>query len=240
MVLQDVKERILEFLAIRKLRLDRKDEAKAPSDDKIRREREGVILCFVVRPELARRPLDNPLRARWIASLYGPRWAVYGMRRRSGVIAVRILVRCRGESCRLSGGSSRRTQCLCWMKLINSLSTFMATRPRPCWKYLTRSKTPSFVTITLKSPIDLSQVFFITTANTLETIPGPLRDRMEIIFLSGYTESEKIAIANGYLIPRQIRENSLRENEVTFTDDSLRKSSVNIPGKQVFEIWNGK
>jgi len=75
----------------------------------------------------------------------------------------------------------------------------------------------------LEVAYDLSQVFFITTANTLETIPGPLRDRMEIIFLSGYTESEKIAIANGYLIPRQIRENSLRENEVTFTDESLRK-----------------
>src|SRR5690349_6773237 len=75
----------------------------------------------------------------------------------------------------------------------------------------------------LEVAYDLSQVFFITTANTLETIPGPLRDRMEIIFLSGYTESEKIAIANGYLIPRQIRENSLRESEVTFTDDSLRK-----------------
>ena len=75
----------------------------------------------------------------------------------------------------------------------------------------------------LEVAFDLSQVFFITTANTLETIPGPLRDRMEIIFLSGYTESEKIAIANGYLIPRQIRENSLRENEVSFTDESLRK-----------------
>jgi ATP-dependent Lon protease len=75
----------------------------------------------------------------------------------------------------------------------------------------------------LEVAYDLSQVFFITTANTLETIPGPLRDRMEIIFLSGYTESEKIAIANGYLIPRQIRENSLRETEVTFTDESLRK-----------------
>jgi ATP-dependent Lon protease len=75
----------------------------------------------------------------------------------------------------------------------------------------------------LEVAYDLSQVFFITTANTLETIPGPLRDRMEIIFLSGYTESEKIAIARGYLIPRQIRENSLRENEVTFSDDALRK-----------------
>ncbi|HSD84050.1 MAG TPA: endopeptidase La, partial [Anaerolineae bacterium] len=75
----------------------------------------------------------------------------------------------------------------------------------------------------LEVAYDLSQVFFITTANTLETIPGPLRDRMEIIFLSGYTESEKIAIATGYLIPRQIRENSLHEDEITFTDDALRK-----------------
>jgi ATP-dependent Lon protease len=75
----------------------------------------------------------------------------------------------------------------------------------------------------LEVAFDLSQVFFITTANTLETIPGPLRDRMEIIYLSGYTENEKISIAKGYLIPRQIRENSLRENEITFTDEALRK-----------------
>jgi ATP-dependent Lon protease len=75
----------------------------------------------------------------------------------------------------------------------------------------------------LEVAFDLSQVFFITTANTLETIPGPLRDRMEIIYLSGYTENEKISIAKGYLIPRQIRENSLRENEVKFQDEALRK-----------------
>ena len=75
----------------------------------------------------------------------------------------------------------------------------------------------------LEVPFDLSQVFFITTANTLETIPGPLRDRMEIIFLSGYTESEKTAIAKGYLIPRQIRENSLHDDEVTFQEPSLQK-----------------
>ncbi len=75
----------------------------------------------------------------------------------------------------------------------------------------------------LEVAFDLSQVFFITTANTLETIPGPLRDRMEIIYLSGYTENEKIAIAKGYLIPRQIRENGLHEDEIKFTDDALRK-----------------
>ncbi|HQV95900.1 MAG TPA: magnesium chelatase domain-containing protein, partial [Anaerolineales bacterium] len=75
----------------------------------------------------------------------------------------------------------------------------------------------------LEVAYDLSQVFFITTANTLETIPGPLLDRMEIIALSGYTEKEKIAIAKGYLIPRQIRENSLRVKEISFTDDALQK-----------------
>jgi ATP-dependent Lon protease len=75
----------------------------------------------------------------------------------------------------------------------------------------------------LEVAFDLSQVFFITTANTLETIPGPLRDRMEIIYISGYTENEKIAIAKGYLVPRQIRENSLHPNEIKFKDEALRK-----------------
>jgi len=69
---------------------------------------------------------------------------------------------------------------------------------------------------------DLSQVMFITTANTLETIPGPLRDRMEIIPLSSYTEGDKLAIAKGYLIPRQLRENGLRKNEVKFGIDAIR------------------
>jgi ATP-dependent Lon protease len=74
----------------------------------------------------------------------------------------------------------------------------------------------------LEVAYDLSQVFFITTANTLETVPGPLRDRMEIIYLSGYTENEKVAIAKGYLVPRQIRENSLRPKEVIFKDEALK------------------
>jgi ATP-dependent Lon protease len=73
----------------------------------------------------------------------------------------------------------------------------------------------------LEVMFDLSQVMFITTANTLETIPGPLRDRMEIIRLAGYTEGEKMAIARGYLIPRQVRENGLRTEEVAFSDEAL-------------------
>ncbi|MGD0174435.1 MAG: S16 family serine protease, partial [Anaerolineales bacterium] len=73
----------------------------------------------------------------------------------------------------------------------------------------------------LEVAFDLSQVLFITTANQMETIPGPLIDRMEVISISSYTEREKAEIAKGYLIPRQIRENSLRPDEVHFTDDAL-------------------
>ena len=71
----------------------------------------------------------------------------------------------------------------------------------------------------LDVPFDLSQTIFISTANKLETIPGPLRDRMEIIQLSGYTEKEKLSIAQGYLVPRQIKENGLRPGEMSFTDE---------------------
>ncbi len=69
---------------------------------------------------------------------------------------------------------------------------------------------------------DLSDVIFITTANTLDTIPAPLRDRMEIIELEGYTEHEKLHIARGYLIPRQRRVNGLRKDEIHFTDEAIR------------------
>jgi ATP-dependent Lon protease len=74
----------------------------------------------------------------------------------------------------------------------------------------------------LEVAFDLSQVMFITTGNLLEPIPGPLRDRMEIIQLSGYTEGEKIEIAKGYLVPRQLRENWLLPDEVRFTTESLQ------------------
>jgi ATP-dependent Lon protease len=68
---------------------------------------------------------------------------------------------------------------------------------------------------------DLNEVLFITTANDLEPIPAPLRDRMEIIQLSGYTEQEKAAIAMQYLVPRQTRENGLRPSEISFTDEAI-------------------
>jgi ATP-dependent Lon protease len=70
-------------------------------------------------------------------------------------------------------------------------------------------------------PFDLSKVFFIATANQLQPIPMPLRDRMEIIQLAGYSDREKLNIAKQYLIPRQIKENGLSEDQLTITDDAI-------------------
>jgi ATP-dependent Lon protease len=74
----------------------------------------------------------------------------------------------------------------------------------------------------LDVPFDLSKVLFIATANTMETIPGPLRDRMEVIEIPGYTESDKLHIAKQYLVPRQLEANGLTAEHARFKDDALR------------------
>jgi ATP-dependent Lon protease len=74
----------------------------------------------------------------------------------------------------------------------------------------------------LDLPFDLSNVMFVTTANTLDTIPGPLRDRMEVIQLAGYTAEEKLQIAKRYLVPRQTERNGLTRSKLSFTDSGLK------------------
>ena len=221
--LQDVKERILEFLAIRKLRIDRKDEIKQPSDDKIRREREGVILCFVGPPGVGKTSLGQSIaramdRKFVRASLGGVRdeAEIRGHRRTYiGSMPGRILQALRRVESRNP---------VFMLDEIDKLTfDFHGDPASALLEVLDPEQNSEFRDNYLEVAYDLSQVFFITTANTLETIPGPLRDRMEIIYLSGYTENEKISIAKGYLIPRQIRENSLREKEVEFQEDALRK-----------------
>ncbi len=72
-------------------------------------------------------------------------------------------------------------------------------------------------------PFDLSRVVFIATANMLDTIPGPLRDRMEVISLAGYTEDEKLQIARRYLVRRQLEANGLAPEQAEIDDESLRR-----------------
>ena len=220
--LADVKDRILEFLAIRKLRIDRKDDKKEPSGDEIRREREGVILCFVGPPGVGKTSLGQSIaramERKFIrASLGGVRdeAEIRGHRRTYiGAMPGRILQ------------SLRRVDSKNPVFMLDEVDKltydFHGDPASALLEVLDPEQNSEFRDNYLEVSYDLSQVFFITTANTLETIPRPLLDRMELIFLSGYTENEKLAIARGYLIPRQIRENSLREGEITFTDDALK------------------
>lgn len=221
--LEDVKERILEFLAIRKLRLERKNDSKAPVEDKIRRDREGVILCFVGPPGVGKTSLGQS-----IARAMGRKFV------RASLGGVRDEAEIRGHRRTYIGSmpgrvlqSLRRIETRNPVFMLDEIDKltfdFHGDPASALLEVLDPEQNSEFRDNYLEVAYDLSQVFFITTANTLETIPGPLLDRMEIIFLSGYTEKEKIAIAKGYLIPRQIRENSLRTNEVKFTDDALQK-----------------
>ena len=225
--LQDVKERILEFLAIRKLRLERRDEVKLPTKDAIRREREGVILCFIGPPGVGKTSLGQSIaramdRKFIRVSLGGMRdeAEIRGHRRTYiGAMPGRILQALRRIESRNP---------VFMLDEVDKLTfDFHGDPASALLEVLDPEQNVDFRDNYLEVSYDLSQVFFITTANQLETIPAPLMDRMEIIHLSGYTESEKIAIAKGYLVPRQIRENSLHPNEVSFTRDAL-KTIINL------------
>ena len=221
--LEDVKERILEFLAIRKLRLERKDEIKEMPEDKIRREREGVILCFVGPPGVGKTSLGQSI-ARAMGrkfvriSLGGVRdeAEIRGHRRTYiGAMPGRILQALRRNE--------TRNPVFMMDEIDKLVFDFHGDPASALLEVLDPEQNSEFRDHYLEVSYDLSQIFFITTANSLETVPGPLRDRMEIIFLSGYTDKEKIAIAKGYLIPRQIRENGLRRKEIKFFDTALQK-----------------
>ncbi len=221
--LEDVKDRILEFLAVRKLRLDRKEEFKEPSSDHIRREREGVILCFIGPPGVGKTSLGQSIaramgRKFIRASLGGVRdeAEIRGHRRTYiGALPGRVLQ------------SLRRIESRNPVFMLDEVDKltfdFHGDPASALLEVLDPEQNSEFRDNYLEVAFDLSQVFFITTANTAETIPGPLYDRMEVIYLSGYTDNEKIAIAKGYLIPRQLRENGLRENELHFTDEALER-----------------
>lgn len=220
--LEDVKERLLEFLAVRKLRMERKEELeKLPEEDLIRKEREGVILCFVGPPGVGKTSLGRSI-ARALGrefvriSLGGVRdeAEIRGHRRTYiGALPGRILQALRRVESRNP---------VFMLDEVDKLGTdFRGDPASALLEVLDPEQNNEFRDHYLEVAFDLSQVMFITTANTLSTIPGPLRDRMEIIQISSYTEGEKVEIAKGYLIPRQLRENGLLADEVIFSEESI-------------------
>jgi ATP-dependent Lon protease len=220
--LKDVKQRILEYLAVRKLRLERKEEFnKKPSKDLIRKEREGVILCFIGPPGVGKTSLGQSIsramgRKFIRISLGGVRdeAEIRGHRRTYiGALPGRIIQAIRRVESRNP---------VFMMDEIDKLSfDFHGDPASALLEVLDPEQNNEFRDNYIEVPFDLSQVMFITTANSLETIPAPLLDRMEVIQLAGYTENEKIEIAKHYLIPRQLRENGLRANEIKFTPPAI-------------------
>jgi len=223
--LEDVKERILEYLAVRKLRLERNagGEEKAQVQDEIRREREGAILCFVGPPGVGKTSLGRSIaratgREFIRISLGGvhDEAEIRGHRRTYiGALPGRILQALRRVESRNP---------IFMMDEIDKLGRdFRGDPASALLEVLDPEQNSEFRDHYLEVAYDLSKVMFITTANWLDTIPSPLLDRMEVIRLSGYTEGEKVIIAKDYLIPRQIRDNSLREDEITFTEPAIRE-----------------
>ncbi|MBL8152613.1 MAG: endopeptidase La [Anaerolineae bacterium] len=221
--LKDIKERILEYLAVRKLRQERGVDAIEREDAyAIRRERRGAILCFVGPPGVGKTSLGasiaRAMGRKFIRmSLGGIRdeAEIRGFRRTYiGAMPGRIIQ------------TIRRTEThnpVIMLDEVDKLGRdFRGDPASALLEVLDPEQNVEFRDHYIDVAFDLSDVFFITTANELEPIPGPLRDRMEIIQLSGYTEHEKTAIAEQYLVPRQMRENGLRPEEIEFQSDALQ------------------
>ncbi len=220
--LKDVKERILEFLAVRKLRIERKEEPETQEQvDFIRKEREGVILCFIGPPGVGKTSLGQSIaramdRKFVRISLGGVRdeAEIRGHRRTYiGAMPGRIIQ------------ALRRTEShnpVFMLDEIDKLSfDFHGDPASALLEVLDPEQNSEFRDHYMEVAFDLSPVMFITTANQLETIPGPLLDRMEVIHLSGYTDNEKAQIARNYLLARQIKENGLHTDEIKIPNNSL-------------------
>jgi ATP-dependent Lon protease len=204
--LEKVKERIIEHLAVSKLRND-------PS---------GQILCFVGPPGVGKTSLGQSI-AKTLERKFG-RLSVGGVRDESEI---------RGHRRTYIGAmpgtiirALRDAESMNPVVLIDEIDKMGADyRGDPAsamLEVLDPEQNRTFRDHYLDLPFDLSKVLFICTANTIDTVPGPLLDRMDVISLSGYTEDEKLGIAQRYLTPKQIEQHGLSDDNIAVTDDALR------------------
>ncbi len=221
--LKDIKERILEYLAVRKLRNERAEEIEKAAEtyDGIRRERRGAILCFIGPPGVGKTSLGASI-ARAMGRKF-IRMSLGGVRDEAEIRGFRrtYIGAMPGRMIQTIRRAESRNPVIMLDEVDKLGRDFRGDPASALLEVLDPEQNAEFRDHYMDVAFDLSDVFFITTANELEPIPGPLRDRMEIIQLSGYTEAEKVAIAEQYLVARQTKENGLRPKEIEFTHEAL-------------------